>query len=245
MGVDSGSIIRPYYSPENLVRFLVLDLTSFFYMNTQALALERKVILPLAILALSFVSLVFVLPLRAQAALIGAQIEPGATSADVTSLQTFLAQDKAIYPEALITGYFGDLTKNAVMRFQTANGLSPVGRVGPATLALINARMGGGGTGGTDDSAPTIYPETVTTSNNSATISWSTSEGAKSRVMYGTTWPFLYATAPSVSTNGFSSTASITLTGLQSNTMYYYTLESVDGAGNVMLTLAKPLCTQQ
>ncbi len=36
----------------------------------------------------------------------------------VTLLQTWLAQDPAIYPEALVTGYFGKLTTAAVIRFQ-------------------------------------------------------------------------------------------------------------------------------
>ena len=36
----------------------------------------------------------------------------------VTLLQTWLSQDPAIYPEALVTGYFGKLTTAAVIRFQ-------------------------------------------------------------------------------------------------------------------------------
>ena len=36
------------------------------------------------------------------------------------------------------TNYFGNLTKTAVIAFQTANGLTPDGIVGPKTLALLN-----------------------------------------------------------------------------------------------------------
>ncbi len=166
----------------------------------------------------------------------------------MTSLQTFLALTSAYYPEGIISGYFGNLSASAVTRFQTANGLSPVGRVGPQTLALINSQMGGGSTGGTgttgDISAPVIFPETVSAGSNSLTISWTTSEAARGRVMYGTVWPFLYATAPSVSTASYGSTANVTITGLQANSMYYYVRESIDGSGNVQWTTAKSVRTQ-
>lgn len=36
------------------------------------------------------------------------------------------------------TGYYGGITRNAVQRFQTINGISPVGRIGPETLAKLN-----------------------------------------------------------------------------------------------------------
>jgi len=42
----------------------------------------------------------------------------GMTSAEVTSLQQGLKQDVSVYPEGLTTGYFGPLTKAAVIRFQ-------------------------------------------------------------------------------------------------------------------------------
>lgn len=37
-----------------------------------------------------------------------------------------------------ITGYFGLSTENAVKAFQKANGLSPLGNVGPGTRAALN-----------------------------------------------------------------------------------------------------------
>jgi len=42
----------------------------------------------------------------------------GETSDDVTALQEFLAKDPEVYPRGLVTGYFGPLTKAAVIRFQ-------------------------------------------------------------------------------------------------------------------------------
>lgn len=57
----------------------------------------------------------------------------GGKSNDVSKLQAFLAGDKALYPEGIISGYFGQLTKAAVIRFQKKHGLPQVGRVGPMT----------------------------------------------------------------------------------------------------------------
>lgn len=209
-------------------------------------ALQRNIITLAVIFSASLIALVLILPSSAHAALLTQQLDLGAQNADVTSLQTFLAADSVLYPEGIVSGYFGSLTAAAVSRFQTKNSLPAVGRVGPVTLSLINVQMGGASapaTGG-DISAPTIYPESVSTSQNSATISWTTSEAAMSRVMYGTSWPFLYATAPSVSGGSFSSTANITISNLQSHSTYYYTLESIDASGNIMWTVGKPLVTK-
>jgi peptidoglycan hydrolase-like protein with peptidoglycan-binding domain len=57
-------------------------------------------------------------------------------------LQTVLAEHDSIYPEKLVTGYFGPLTRSAVSRFQADNGLAAVGRVGPLTLRKLNELLG-------------------------------------------------------------------------------------------------------
>lgn len=67
------------------------------------------------------------------------------TQGEVTRLQTILAKDPTVYPEAKITGYFGPATMVAVKRFQVKNKLASVGSpgyglVGPATrTALLKA----------------------------------------------------------------------------------------------------------
>jgi len=69
----------------------------------------------------------------------------GSPGSDVRALQQFLAQDTAIYPEALITGYFGTMTERALQRWQARQGIvtsgSPLttgwGVVGPKTRTLI------------------------------------------------------------------------------------------------------------
>jgi len=63
----------------------------------------------------------------------------GMTSQEVSKLQSALGQDKTIYPEGLITGYFGPATEMAVKRFQAKYGIDQVGRVGPATRAKLNS----------------------------------------------------------------------------------------------------------
>jgi peptidoglycan hydrolase-like protein with peptidoglycan-binding domain len=60
----------------------------------------------------------------------------GSTGNDVTELQKILIQKGFL--SATATGYFGSLTENAVKQFQTSNGLSAVGFVGPGTRAVLN-----------------------------------------------------------------------------------------------------------
>jgi len=45
-------------------------------------------------------------------------LKQGMTDAEVTLLQQGLAQDAIVYPAGLVTGYFGPLTKAAVIKFQ-------------------------------------------------------------------------------------------------------------------------------
>ena len=101
------------------------------------------------------------------------QLEMGNTGSDVSLLQTFLAKDTTIYPQGLVTGYFGFLTKSAVSNFQSRNGIPAVGRVGPITLPVINAQMNGAGSA--DVNAPMISSIGVSVGTGSATISWNTS----------------------------------------------------------------------
>ena len=214
-------------------------------MTTIITMLRRNANILATVLGASVIGLAFVLPAVASAALLTQQLDPGDQNADVTSLQTFLSATPAWYPSGLVTGYYGALTTAGVSAFQTANNLPVVGRVGPQTLAAINAQMGGTVSSGTsgDVYAPIMTPETVTASTNSFTVSWTTNENASDRVMFATSWPFLYATAASVSANGFGTTGNITVTGLQPNTTYYYVNQSTDSSGNFQETIGKPVKT--
>jgi len=70
---------------------------------------------------------------------------------EVKILRTWLAKDAKIYPEGKITGYFGSLTKSAVIRFQETYAseiLTPIGLikgtglVGASTRAKLNSLYG-------------------------------------------------------------------------------------------------------
>lgn len=173
------------------------------------------------------------------------QLELGMRGNDVSALQTFLARDNTIYPQGLVTGYFGSLTKSAVSNFQARNGISSIGRVGPVTLSAINAQMAGG-VSGADVYAPSISGVNVSTTNSSATMSWNTSENSSAIIFYNTSPLPMTESSPtsSVTVGGTSlllhtdlrTSHSGTLTGLQANTTYYYVLYVKDGTGNESIT---------
>ena len=71
----------------------------------------------------------------------------GLRSSDVRQLQEMLLND-GVYPEGLITGYFGQLTKKAVQQFQEKYGIAKQGNpgygdVGPNTRAKLNQILEG------------------------------------------------------------------------------------------------------
>lgn len=65
-------------------------------------------------------------------------LRKGLSDDEVKELQKFLSQFREIYPEGLITGYFGSLTEKAVKKFQEKYGIESVGVVGPLTRNKIN-----------------------------------------------------------------------------------------------------------
>lgn len=78
------------------------------------------------------------------------ELDVGMRGEDVWLLQTILATDPAVYPEGFVTGYYGQLTQNAVSRFQARFGIEPAsGKVDQPTMAelnsLVNAHVGTSG----------------------------------------------------------------------------------------------------
>jgi peptidoglycan hydrolase-like protein with peptidoglycan-binding domain len=201
----------------------------------------------------AFALLLMAAPSSARADTLYRQLELGMSGADVGSLQAFLAQDKTLYPQGLVTSYFGFLTKSAVANFQSRNGIAAVGRVGPATLPVINAQMSGGTAvnyggnsmnSGGDIYAPTIANINVGVSTNAATVSWNTNENARGVVYYSVSPLSVSEQLNSVTISGatamsdaFARTSqSVGLPGLMSQTTYYYMIYSTDEVGNVTVT---------
>jgi len=72
----------------------------------------------------------------------GQDLYYGMTSSEIKCLQQFLANlGSNIYPEKLITGYYGTLTKAAVQRYQALKGIIATGYFGPLTRAVANKKM--------------------------------------------------------------------------------------------------------
>ncbi|OHA32195.1 MAG: hypothetical protein A2928_00905 [Candidatus Taylorbacteria bacterium RIFCSPLOWO2_01_FULL_45_15b] len=193
----------------------------------------------IALFTFLFIALLF--PQKSNAALF-VEMEVGSSGDSVVELQQYLALDPSIYPEGLVTGYFGSLTRSAVMRFQARYEISQVGRVGPITLAVLNELMIGGGTGGSDDEyAPIISDVKVTNTGSMALVSWKTSEAATTKVYYTPRYPLTYETSlvlnPPIDYIG---NHSILIPNLENRT-YFYIVESEDIAGNVSVTTPKVL----
>lgn len=199
-------------------------------------------------------------PLFANAETLNRQLEIGMNGSDVSVLQTFLALDKTIYPQGLVTGYFGPLTKSAVSNFQARNGISTVGRVGPITLSALNAQMVGGISVGADLVAPLITSLNITTTNTSASVSWNTDSLARGKVYYSTSPIMLsntfeqtgiHSVEPGVSgilaqNDGASKTYhNVNINGLSPNTRYYYLVEVLDSSNNASITSPSSFYTNQ
>jgi peptidoglycan hydrolase-like protein with peptidoglycan-binding domain len=218
------------------------------------------------------------------------QLRYGMRGEDVELLQEILATDPDVYPEALITGYFGPLTRSAVRRFQKISGIEQVGVVGPKTLARINELLAeGAGESGKvppglliapgirkklgfepqplpgqelppgiakkldgeptppdEDVTPPVISEVTATdiTTTSAKITWLTDEEADSKVWYGTTTPLVVDdTTPVGTSTDLVLDHEIVLSGLITNTSYYYIVSSSDEEGNYEISLEETFTT--
>jgi len=204
--------------------------------------MKNKKNIILSLITVLFFSFGFVTLLNAQT--VNSTLNLGSRGTDVTNLQSFLATNSLIYPQGLVTGYYGPLTKEAVTQFQISYNLPAVGIFGPQTLERMRSVMISGL--GLDISAPVLSSVTVQTSNNQATLSWLTNTLANGKIYYDTKPLTMFDaqtrfTAPSISgttaMSGVTNTSqSITLTNLSPGTVYYYVVQSTDAAGNVSVS---------
>jgi peptidoglycan hydrolase-like protein with peptidoglycan-binding domain len=174
------------------------------------------------------------------------QLDIKDTGSDVTDVQTYLAKDSTLYPQGLVTGYFGTMTSTAVSRYQTRNGIQSVGRVGPVTLLALNKSMMGASN---DEMAnglasPEIYNTSVNTSRNGVNVSWGTDQQAQGLVFYSTSPLQATESLNSVEVSGstmatdriFRNSQTVSIANLQSNTTYYYMVYVVNQNGGVSVT---------
>jgi peptidoglycan hydrolase-like protein with peptidoglycan-binding domain len=84
-------------------------------------------------------------------------LKEGSAGDQVSILQALLAADPEIYPEGVVSGYFGKLTAQAVKRFQQKNGLDQVGFVGPRTLEKLQGKL---------KERPLVFSEASTTASS-------------------------------------------------------------------------------
>jgi len=89
------------------------------------------------------------------------------TDPEVTTLQTVLKSDPMVYPEGLVTGYFGSLTEAAVKKFQAKYGIDQTGTVGPVTRAKLNSLY--------CVTTPTVTPTTSPTTSPTVSVTPTTS----------------------------------------------------------------------
>ncbi len=175
---------------------------------------------------------------------LSAQMGLGSRGDQVTSLQQFLATNPYIYPEGIVSGFYGGLTQKAVTQFQVNYDLPQVGRVGPMTLARMNSVINAGT--GLDISAPMITGTNVSVSGTSATVSIATDSAATAKVYYSAS-PLVVTeasasfTAPYVSGavvlgSGYAVSQNVVLAPLSNNTNYYYIVVVTDAAGNVSVS---------
>jgi hypothetical protein len=98
--------------------------------NIMSNLLKSKIVLGFMVLAIVFGAVAFATPTKASCDLGSVTLKQGMRSEAVTCLQTSLGM-------TTVTGYFGTMTKAAVMAFQTNHGLTADGLVGAMTKAAI------------------------------------------------------------------------------------------------------------
>lgn len=94
-----------------------------------------------ALLSMAFALGVLIAPVGAETFVTNLTV--GSRGSDVVALQQFLVLKGYLQmPAGVAYGYFGPLTKTAVARWQTANGITPaVGYFGPISRATIASQM--------------------------------------------------------------------------------------------------------
>ena len=98
---------------------------------------------------------------------------PGQALAAPSVRNTQICLQRLGYFKGPVTGNLGPLTKNAITRFQQANGLPAIGTVGPRTQQLLQSRCQGRITSRPSRRRPPVIPRGNYSSSSSYTSSYS------------------------------------------------------------------------
>lgn len=204
-------------------------------------------------------TLVFILVTNTASAQTYAQVSSSSTlkvgskGAGVTALQQFLASNHDLYPGALVTGYFGSMTKAAVVQFQLAYGLAADGIAGAMTKNKMNSLISAGR--GLDLYAPSISNLSVGIAGKNATVAFNTSEPAMASAFYdtnvisiadsGVAFGPVAISGAQVLDNTFTASKQMYLNNLSGNTNYNYAVRVTDASGNISLSWPSVFQTAQ
>lgn len=168
----------------------------------------------------------------------------GSRGESVSAMQAFLASNSYLYPQGLITGYFGSLTKEAVIQFQIVYDLEADGIVGPMTRAKLNSLIASGR--GLDILPPVLSNVSTLNSGRSTLISLSSNEAIKMKVFYDTNRITVRDSGLSFGTPtisgfvaedvSFGTNKQVMLSNLLPNRTYYYSVMTTDASGNITMT---------
>lgn len=95
----------------------------------------------------------------------------------------------------------------------------------------------------TDTVAPVISNLTATPAIHSAVINWNTNEASNSVVVYADQSLTTATTSQTVTSSAMFSAHSLSLTGLNASTTYYYVAKSADSSGNLATSTEKTFTT--
>ncbi|PYZ92535.1 glycoside hydrolase [Salipaludibacillus keqinensis] len=102
----------------------------------------------------------------------------GTRNQDVSRLQSYLKK-AGFYEHPEITGVYGNMTQQAVRKFQQARGLSVDGLAGPQTLSIVNREISGSApSSGSSASSGSSSSNSSTSSNNSSSSSSSSNNSS-------------------------------------------------------------------
>lgn len=119
-------------------------------------------------------------------------LRKGITDEDVKRLQEFLKTDPEVYPEGLVTGFFGSLTEKAVKKFQEKHAedvLQPLGLsegtgiVGVQTIETMNKILGEAGKSGKVPPGLLRTQEETATTTITTTIPVSTTAVSEEKIV--------------------------------------------------------------